>query len=193
MSRTPSLTVALALSTLVAAAMVVAQPPRVRQPDPKRPETKPEAKQPEARQPELLPDRGEVPPDPDWPRTRSPGSQRYEGRLPRMQPRITQPPQARIRPGRPSRWYLGVYDERAPQGTRLSQIVPGSPASRFGLEVGDYILDVGGYVVGDYNGSYYPLSLALEYGTDRSGWAELLVWNKRTFAEETLWVQLRRR
>ena len=58
----------------------------------------------------------------------------------------------------------------------------GSPASRFGLEEGDYILDVSGYVVGEYKGQYYPLSMAMDYGADANGWADLLVWNKRTFA-----------
>jgi hypothetical protein len=61
------------------------------------------------------------------------------------------------------------------------------------LEAGDYILDVSGFVVGEYNGRFYPLSMAMDYGADPNGWAELLVWNKRTFAEETLWVRFQRR
>ena len=44
-----------------------------------------------------------------------------------------------------------------------------------------YILDVGGYVVGEYQGQYYPLAMAMDYGADANGWAEILVWNKRTF------------
>jgi hypothetical protein len=71
--------------------------------------------------------------------------------------------------------------------------VPRGPAQRFGLEQNDYILDVGGYVVGEYEGVYYPLAQAMDFAADPNGWVELLVWNKRTFAEETLWVQLRRR
>jgi S1-C subfamily serine protease len=90
-------------------------------------------------------------------------------------------------------WYLGVNVERAPRGIRVSSIAPRGPAHQFGLESGDYILDAGGYVVGEHEGIYYPLAQALDFGADPSGWVEFLVWNKRTFAEETLWVQLRRR
>ena len=90
-------------------------------------------------------------------------------------------------------WFLGVYPARAPKGVRLDSIVGGSPAQQFGLEIGDYILDVGGYVVGEYQNQYYPLSMAMDYGADPNGWAEILVWNKRTFAEQTMWIQFRRR
>ena len=128
-----------------------------------------------------------------WPRPRTPGERPRTGQrsvttkpLPtvRIDPNVAPPSQ---------KWYLGVVPVRAPRGVRLTRIVEGSPASRFGLEDGDYILDVGGYVVGDYNGQYYPLSMAMDYGAAPNGWAELLVWNQRTFAEETHWVQIRRR
>jgi hypothetical protein len=69
----------------------------------------------------------------------------------------------------------------------------GSPAHRFGLEVGDYVLDVGGYVVGEYEKRFYPMPLAMDYGADSNGWAEILVWNKRTFKEELMWVRFSRR
>lgn len=152
-----------------------AQPPRTR-PGPDRPS-----------------ENREEQPDGDWPRARRPGERQEAG-----QRSVTNAaaPEVRVAPRiAPPRgdWFLGVYTDRAPRGLRLSQIVRGSPASRFGLEVGDYILDVSGYVVGEYNGRFYPLPMALNYGVDRDGWAELLVWNKRTFAEETLWVRLQRR
>ena len=192
MTRHQRLAIASAATSLLFIVLVHAQPPRVRQPESKQPEAKPPAIQPA-----IVPDRGgeRQPAPPDWPQTRSPGTQRYEGRQSRSQGRASERNEFRVRPGiRPGpSWYLGVYDDRAPRGIRLTKIENGSPASRFGLESGDYILDVGGFVVGDYNGTYYPLSLALSFGTDPSGWAELLVWNRRTYAEETLWVQLRRR
>lgn len=94
----------------------------------------------------------------------------------------------------PSRnWYVGVSPERAPCGVRLGRIFYGSPANRFGLETGHYILDVGGYVVGEYQGRYYPLSMAMDYGVESNGWGEILVWNKRTFREELMWIRFKRR
>jgi len=33
----------------------------------------------------------------------------------------------------------------------------------------------------------------MDYGVGADGWAELLVWNKRTKREELLWVKFRRR
>ncbi|MCM2374371.1 PDZ domain-containing protein [Aporhodopirellula aestuarii] len=129
----------------------------------------------------------------DWPRLRQPGQRRAEGeRTIRGEARATIRIDPNVAPTSRN-WYFGVYPERAPRGVRLARIVNGSAASRFGMEVGDYILDVGGYVVGEYQGQYYPLSMAMDYGADASGWAELLVWNKRTFREELMWVQFSRR
>ncbi|WP_153555147.1 hypothetical protein [Roseimaritima sediminicola] len=149
----------------------------------------------------------------DWPQLRQPGRRPPEGQGadiqgadgPRAQGRSAdalreeyREPRAEIRiaPGvaPPSRdWYLGIYPERAPKGVRVARVVPGTPAQRFGLERDDYILDVGGYVVGEYQGRYYPLSMAMDYGVGPDGWAELLVWNHRNYQEQLLWVRLRRR
>ena len=125
----------------------------------------------------------------DWPRTRTPSRDRSESRAyaARAVPTFSGT-------GPPSRnWRLGIYDERAPRGIRISRVLSGSPASDIGLEVGDYILDISGYVVGEYDGTFYPLAMAMDYGADSSGWAELLIWNKRTYAEQTIWVRFDRR
>jgi hypothetical protein len=136
---------------------------------------------------------GATPNATEWPRVRQPGQRRAEGQRTvqeearatvRIDPNVSPPSQ---------NWYFGVYPERAPRGVRLGSIVNGSAANRFGMEIGDYILDVGGYVVGEYQGQYYPLSMAMDYGADANGWAEILVWNKRTFREELMWVQFTRR
>ena len=91
----------------------------------------------------------------------------------------------------PSRhWYMGVTVQRAPLGVMVSSVVPNSPAHRAGLEPGDYLLDAGGYIVGDYNGRHYPLSDAMDLGAEPSGWIEMLVWNRRTYQRETVWIQM---
>lgn len=105
---------------------------------------------------------------------------------------IVRPPQIRIRPV-PSVWRLGVRVDESPRGLRIQEVSRNSAAHRFGLEVGDYLLDVMGYPVGFYRGFYYPLGETLNQVTPRDGWVNLLVWNRRTMAEEALWVQLERR
>ena len=128
-------------------------------------------------------------PQSEWPRTRTPSRDRSEARAysSRAVPTFSGT-------GPPSRnWRLGIYDERAPRGVRISRVARGTPASQNGLEDGDYILDVSGYVVGEYQGTFYPLAMAMDYGADANGWAELLIWNKRTFREQIMWVQFRRR
>lgn len=132
----------------------------------------------------------------DWPRGRQQprAAGRYNGRQATSNsareyaPRVVRPNQQPV-----SIWTLGVNLGRAPRGLRITRVTAFGPAHRFGLEQDDYILDVNGYVVGDYNGMYYPLARVLDFAADRSGWVELLIWNKRTFSEETMWVQLQRR
>ena len=75
----------------------------------------------------------------------------------------------------------------------MKSVLPNSPAQRAGLEPGDYLLDAGGFIVGDYNGQHYPLSQAIDLGAESNGWIEMMVWNRRTFAQETLWVKLQHR
>lgn len=137
----------------------------------------------------------EAPPN-DWPRGRQQprAAGRYNGRQATSSSAREYAPRA-VRPNQQpnSIWTLGVNLGRAPRGLRITRISAFGPAHRFGLETDDYILDVNGYVVGDYNGMYYPLARVLDFAADRSGWVELLIWNKRTFSEETMWVQLQRR
>lgn len=162
-------------------------PPTVRPPQVRPPQVRP----PQVRPAEVRPP-VEVITDPQWPQTRSAGGQRYGGRqsLGRSAREYT-----RVRPpdGPSALWTVGINLQRAPKGLRVAEVIPRGPANQFGLEVGDYILDVGGYVVGEYQGYYYPLAPALDLATDPSGWAEFLVWNKRTQSEETLWIRLQRR
>jgi hypothetical protein len=82
-----------------------------------------------------------------------------------------------------------VWTDNAPSGLRIREVSRYSPAWRFGLEEGDYLMDIMGYPVGFYEGAYYPLSETLNQVTPRDGWINILVWNKRTNAEETMWMQ----
>lgn len=105
--------------------------------------------------------------------------------------RQTVNPGLRRLPVRPSgRWRLGVDTNNAPKGLLISDVARNSPAYRFGLEPGDYLLDVMGYPVGFYGNSYYPLGDALNQLVRRDGWVNILIWNQRTNAEEAMWVKL---
>jgi hypothetical protein len=88
-----------------------------------------------------------------------------------------------------SQWRLGVWTENAPKGLRVREVSRYSPAWRYGVEEGDYLLDIMGYPVGLYDGIYYPLAETLNEVTPPDGWVNLLIWNKRTLAEEELWIQ----
>jgi hypothetical protein len=171
------------LAAIFSVSLLYAQPPQTRPGAGGSPPNSAQAESADSAAQEISPQ--------DWPKTRSPSAERYSNRQRRgpareLGARLIRPP------ARP-KWFLGVHTSRAPKGLRVDDVVFGSPAHHVGLERGDYILDVGGYVVGEYEGVYYPLELAMQYGADSNGWAELLVWNVRTFAEETVWVQLRRR
>jgi hypothetical protein len=91
------------------------------------------------------------------------------------------------------RWRLGIYFDESPRGLRIRQVVRPSSASRIGLEEGDYLLDIVGYPVGFYNNFYYSLEGVMNRVAPPDGWVNILVWNKRTMAEEAMWVQLERR
>jgi hypothetical protein len=101
---------------------------------------------------------------------------------------IEGPPQRMIRRVTP-RWRLGVGIDNAPKGLRVNEVSRYSPAGRFGIEVGDYLLDVMGYPVGLYEGAYYPLADTLNQVTPSDGWVNILIWNRRTGAEEAIWIQ----
>jgi hypothetical protein len=96
----------------------------------------------------------------------------------------------RIAPLRIARqWRLGIQVDNAPLGLRISGVADRSPAWRFGIEEGDYLLDIMGYPVGFYEGAYYPLAETLNQTIQRDGWVNILVWNQRTNAAEAMWVQ----
>jgi hypothetical protein len=99
-------------------------------------------------------------------------------------------PGLRIMPRRPTpHWRLGIEVDDAPRGLRISEVSRNSPAFRFGLERGDYLLDVMGFPVGFHGNSYFPLADALNQHVLRDGWVNILVWNRRTRGEEALWIQ----
>jgi C-terminal processing protease CtpA/Prc len=88
---------------------------------------------------------------------------------------------------------LGVEVDNAPKGLLVTDVSRNGPAWRFGIEPGDYILDVMGYPVGYYEGQYYQLADTLNRMAQRDGWVNILIWNKRSEAEEAMWVQAERR
>jgi hypothetical protein len=94
-------------------------------------------------------------------------------------------------PARPIGWWrLGVDTNNAPKGLFIADVARNSPAYRFGLEPGDYLLDVMGYPVGFYGNAYYPLGDALNQLVRRDGWVNILIWNQRTNGEEAMWIRL---
>jgi hypothetical protein len=84
---------------------------------------------------------------------------------------------------------LGIQVDDAPQGLRISEVTRNSAAFRFGLERGDYLLDVMGFPVGFHRGAYFPLADALNQRVRRDGWVNVLIWNRRTRAEEEMWIR----
>ena len=65
------------------------------------------------------------------------------------------------------RWKLGIEKSDAPQGVRVDRVYAFTAAAdQLGLERGDYILDVQGYPVGYYQGTYYPLGDLLNQQAD---------------------------
>ena len=92
------------------------------------------------------------------------------------------------------RWKLGIDDSVSPLGVRVSTVYRNTPASvQLGLERGDYILDVQGYPVGYYQGTYYDLGDLLNMYADPQGWVNINIWNYRTGQDAPYWVQLQRR
>lgn len=90
------------------------------------------------------------------------------------------------------RWKLGIEDSPSPLGVRVSRVRWNTPADQLGLEIGDYILDVGGSPVGYFRGTNYGLSDLLNMKADPQGWVNINVWNCRTGLDTPSWVQLER-
>ncbi|MEX0585946.1 MAG: hypothetical protein WD176_04845, partial [Pirellulales bacterium] len=108
----------------------------------------------------------------------------------RIQRQVIRPGVQRM-PVRPSaRWRMGVHTDNAPKGLLITEVARNSPAHRFGLEPGDYLLDAMGYPVGFYGNAYYPLAETFNQVVRRDGWVNILIWNKRTNSEEAMWIQL---
>jgi hypothetical protein len=84
---------------------------------------------------------------------------------------------------------LGIQVDDAPLGLRISDVSRNSPAFRFGLERGDYLLDVMGFPVGFQGRAYFPLADALNQSVRRDGWVNILIWNRRTHADEAIWIR----
>jgi C-terminal processing protease CtpA/Prc len=79
-------------------------------------------------------------------------------------------------------------------GRKARHVYQNTPASdQLGLEPGDYILDVQGYPVGYYQGTYYGLGDLLNMNSDPQGWVNINIWNFRTGQDAPYWVRLQRR
>lgn len=87
-------------------------------------------------------------------------------------------------------WYLGVYGHYSDTGLLLTHVYPRTPAARFGLEVGDCIVAVNGYQIGDVFNARLHLDVALQRHASRSGWVRLLVQDRRTLRLLNVDVQL---
>lgn len=106
-------------------------------------------------------------------------------------------PGARILPPGPDwgggRWVLGVTTQTTSTGVRIRSVMPGSAASRAGLERDDVIVTVDGFQVGRVGGWNYPLGEELQFRAGRGGDVLLLVQNRRNDQLVNLPVQLTRR
>ena len=94
---------------------------------------------------------------------------------------------------RGDRWVLGIYSQSTSTGVRVREVVPGSSASRAGLERDDVIVTVEGYQVGRVGRQSFPLGEELQIRAGRRGEVLLLVQNHRNGQLLNLPVQLERR
>ncbi|QEF97542.1 PDZ domain (Also known as DHR or GLGF) [Stieleria maiorica] len=77
-------------------------------------------------------------------------------------------------------WYLGVYGRYGTTGLLLTNVYPGTPAARVGLEVGDRIVAVNGRRIGVLPHGTRRIDTALQWSASRSGWVRLLVSDRRS-------------
>lgn len=84
----------------------------------------------------------------------------------------------RARPG--GTVQIGVRVANRDFGVEVTQVFPGSPASQMGLEVGDFIITVGGYQVGYVYGRLYDLSEECSRRVDGNGNVRLVIRQQRT-------------
>jgi uncharacterized lipoprotein YbaY len=74
---------------------------------------------------------------------------------------------------------LGVYVDSREWGQMVTQIQPGSPAARAGINIGDTIITVGGYQVGYLDGRLYDVGDELQRRVDPNGRVTMLVQRQR--------------
>lgn len=84
-----------------------------------------------------------------------------------------------VRPRPSHRWTLGVRGNYLQTGMGITNVIPGSPAWRVGLESKDGLVAVDGFQIGYVYGRLYDLSTELNLRADPRGWVRLLVWNHR--------------
>ncbi|QEG41478.1 PDZ domain-containing protein [Roseimaritima ulvae] len=77
------------------------------------------------------------------------------------------------------RWKLGVHAYNTDTGVVVTRVVPGSPASRAGIERGDRVVAVSGFQVGWIDDRLYPLGAELQRQAGRRGEVTLLMQNVR--------------
>jgi uncharacterized lipoprotein YbaY len=82
----------------------------------------------------------------------------------------------RIRPpSNNGNWRLGVTVDNTTTGVRVRRVERGSPAESAGIEVGDVIVNVGGYQVGYVGGRLFDVGEEFRRRVDSQGRVELLV------------------
>ncbi len=87
-------------------------------------------------------------------------------------------------------WYLGVYGNYSDTGLLLTNVYPGTPAARVGLEVGDCIVAVNGHQIGVIVNRRLNLDVALQHYSSQSGRVRLLIQDRRTKQLLNIDVQL---
>ncbi len=87
-------------------------------------------------------------------------------------------------------WTLGIAPRNTDRGVLIERIQPGSPAAQARLEVGDVIINVGGYQVGNVEQRVYDVGDEIRRRATPQGTASLLVYSRRTRDLEPVVVNL---
>lgn len=130
------------------------------------------------------------------PRQRGPATDEADGARQSDAGQLDRPSARVVPPGTGwggDRWVLGVTTQTNSTGVRVRSVMPGSPASRVGLERDDVIVTVDGFQVGRVGPRNYPLGEELQFRAGRRGDVLLLVQNRRNDQLLALPVQLTRR
>jgi len=98
----------------------------------------------------------------------------------RLLPHLLPPPQ----PGQPvpgqRRWRLGVNVRDTDAGVLIIEVFQGTAANRAGIEVGDIVVSVNGYQVGNVLGRVYDIADEFERRADPQGRVRFLILDART-------------